>query len=180
MTWWYSPLNDQHAHVRSQTSSSFTPWMSSRGSSFSRGNVMVFPTQRSTHTQIADQLDFCAMDVFQRQFFLTRQREWNAYQLEYPPLALRQGDLTDPQYFGELNSGMMIIALSLLHSGHATISRSLRPRLHQCYAICHTRLTNGSGEAGLRRESEWVPVRRGRRRGMMREGMSPAGGAPCR
>lgn len=56
---------------------------------------------RSSYNTV-DELDFCAMDAFQKRFFLIRQDEWQPYlararaALGRPP---EQGDLTDPLYF---------------------------------------------------------------------------------
>lgn len=48
---------------------------------------------------VADELDFVAMDQFQKDFFHQRQAEWQDYVDCYPPLSIRQGELTDPAYF---------------------------------------------------------------------------------
>ncbi|KAL0035664.1 hypothetical protein WJX79_006735 [Trebouxia sp. C0005] len=53
---------------------------------------------RSTYDAV-DALDFIAMDQFQIQFWKTRQAEYEPYLLQYSPIRVRQGDLTDPLYF---------------------------------------------------------------------------------
>ena len=56
---------------------------------------------RSSYNTV-DELDFCAMDAFQKRFFLIRQDEWQPYlararaALGRPP---EQGELSDPLYF---------------------------------------------------------------------------------
>lgn len=47
--------------------------------------------------QVADDLDFVAMNKFQKDFFLLRQSEWDRYRKDLPNL--QQGDLSDPAYF---------------------------------------------------------------------------------
>ena len=51
---------------------------------------------RNSYT-LCDYLDFTPMDRFQKNFFLFRQAEWEAYQKFHPTVF--QGDLADPQYF---------------------------------------------------------------------------------
>jgi hypothetical protein len=46
---------------------------------------------------VADELDFVAMDEFQKDFFLYRQSEWEDYRGYHP--TVMQGDLADPLYF---------------------------------------------------------------------------------
>ena len=48
---------------------------------------------------IADDLDFIPMDQFQKDFFFTRQNEWEDYYESFPKLGIVQGDLSDPKYF---------------------------------------------------------------------------------
>jgi hypothetical protein len=50
-----------------------------------------------TSYQVADDMDFMAMNDFQKQFFVLRQAEWEGYKKELPNLM--QGDLSDPAYF---------------------------------------------------------------------------------
>ena len=45
----------------------------------------------------ADELDFVAMDEFQKDFFKYRSYEWEDYRAKHPNIL--QGDLTDPNYF---------------------------------------------------------------------------------
>ena len=45
----------------------------------------------------ADELDFVAMDEFQKDFFLFRQSEWEDYKRYHE--TVMQGDLEDPLYF---------------------------------------------------------------------------------
>ncbi|KAI5067335.1 hypothetical protein GOP47_0017863 [Adiantum capillus-veneris] len=47
----------------------------------------------------ADELDFIAMDKFQMKFWKLRQSEVEPYTLQYRPLNVKYGDLTDPLYF---------------------------------------------------------------------------------
>ncbi|CAM9135963.1 unnamed protein product [Ascophyllum nodosum] len=47
--------------------------------------------------QVCDELDFVPMDDFQKRFFLLRQDEWSPYKENFP--RIKQGDLTDPDYF---------------------------------------------------------------------------------
>lgn len=47
----------------------------------------------------ADDLDFIAMDKFQMKFWKLRQSEVEPYTLQYNPLKVKYGDLTDPLYF---------------------------------------------------------------------------------
>jgi hypothetical protein len=46
---------------------------------------------------VADELDFVAMNEFQKDQFLFRQKEWDPYRAQLPKVT--QGDLTDPAYF---------------------------------------------------------------------------------
>jgi hypothetical protein len=46
-----------------------------------------------------DDIDVVAMDQFQRDFFLVRQAEYEAYANSLGPGAMMQGDLADPNYF---------------------------------------------------------------------------------
>ena len=50
-----------------------------------------------TSYNTADELDFIAMDTFQKVFFLYRQSEWEDYKSKHP--RVMQGDLSDPVYF---------------------------------------------------------------------------------
>jgi hypothetical protein len=50
-----------------------------------------------TSYSVADELEFVAMDEFQKDFFLFRQSEWEDYR-DYHPTVM-QGDLADPLYF---------------------------------------------------------------------------------
>ena len=49
--------------------------------------------------EVMDELDCYPMDAYQREFFLFRQSEWEDYVNEYPPLTVKQGELTMPAYF---------------------------------------------------------------------------------
>jgi hypothetical protein len=51
---------------------------------------------RSSYNTV-DELDFCAMDDFQKSFFLFRQSEWEDYKGNHPTVL--QGDLADALYF---------------------------------------------------------------------------------
>lgn len=53
---------------------------------------------RSSYNAV-DELDFVAMDQFQKDFFLIRQAEYLPYVTELGPGLVKQGDLTDPYYF---------------------------------------------------------------------------------
>ncbi len=53
---------------------------------------------RSSYNAV-DELDFVAMDQFQKDFFLIRQAEYLSYVNELGPGMVKQGDLTDPFYF---------------------------------------------------------------------------------
>lgn len=53
---------------------------------------------RSSYNAV-DELDFVAMDQFQRDFFLIRQAEYLPYVNELGPGLVRQGELVDPYYF---------------------------------------------------------------------------------
>ena len=46
---------------------------------------------------IVDDLDFILMDMFQKDFFIFRQDEWEDYKSKHP--TVMQGDLADPLYF---------------------------------------------------------------------------------
>jgi hypothetical protein len=54
-----------------------------------------------TSYNVTDALDFIPMDMFQKNFFLFRSQEWEDYYNAYPAGFVRQGDLADPNYFGE-------------------------------------------------------------------------------
>lgn len=47
---------------------------------------------------VADSLDFTAMDTFQKQFWLQRQSEWEGYRQQYSPLTVTQVQLMLSQY----------------------------------------------------------------------------------
>jgi len=49
--------------------------------------------------ETADALDFIPMDEFQVKFWKLRQAEYSPYTLQYSPIIIRQGQLTDPLYF---------------------------------------------------------------------------------
>jgi hypothetical protein len=49
--------------------------------------------------EAVDSLDFIAMDDFQIKFWKQRQSEYEPYTLQYDPIKIKQGDLTDPNYF---------------------------------------------------------------------------------
>lgn len=51
---------------------------------------------RSSYNTV-DELDFCAMDDFQKKFFLFRQSEWEDYKSNHATVT--QGDLADALYF---------------------------------------------------------------------------------
>lgn len=50
-------------------------------------------SQRSSFDAV-DKLDFVSMDMFQKNFWLGRQSQLEAYRLAYAPLTMRNGDLT--------------------------------------------------------------------------------------
>ena len=50
-----------------------------------------------TSYQVADDMDFMPMDVFQKRFFSFRQEEWEPYHSSLPRVT--QGELSDPGYF---------------------------------------------------------------------------------
>ncbi|KAK9807874.1 hypothetical protein WJX72_011848 [[Myrmecia] bisecta] len=77
-------------------------------SSFTQPEPVLFPRKavdqrfavlllRSTYDAV-DALDFIAMDTFQVKFWKVRQSEYERYTLQYLPVRIRQGDLTDPNY----------------------------------------------------------------------------------
>jgi len=49
--------------------------------------------------EVADYLDFIAMQEFQRSFWLLRQSEWEPLTIQYSPITIKQGELSDPNYF---------------------------------------------------------------------------------
>ncbi|GAB4822963.1 hypothetical protein N2152v2_010009 [Parachlorella kessleri] len=49
--------------------------------------------------EAVDDLDFVPMDGFQKDFWKLRAAEWQPYTVQYLPLRVPQGDLTDPNYF---------------------------------------------------------------------------------
>jgi len=49
--------------------------------------------------ETADKLDFIPMDEFQVKFWKLRRNEYDPYTLQYSPIPIRQGELTDPLYF---------------------------------------------------------------------------------
>ncbi|MCO5607380.1 hypothetical protein L7F22_061576 [Adiantum nelumboides] len=63
----------------------------------------------------ADELDFIAMDKFQMKFWKLRQSEVEPYTLQYRPLKVKYGDLTDPLYFDFIS-----------YAQFATISKEMR------------------------------------------------------
>jgi len=68
---------------------------------------------RSSYNAL-DELDCVAMDQFQRDFFLTRQAEYQPYVDMLGPGAVQQGDLTNPAYFDFIS-----------FSQYATINREI-------------------------------------------------------
>ena len=62
---------------------------------------------------IVDDLDFIPMDMFQKDFFIFRQDEWEDYKGKHP--TVMQGDLADPLYFDFISFAQ-----------YATISSSMR------------------------------------------------------
>ncbi|GBF90150.1 hypothetical protein Rsub_03283 [Raphidocelis subcapitata] len=69
---------------------------------------------RSSYDAV-DELDFVSMEKFQIQFWKYRQSEVESYALQYKPLTVRAGDLTDPIYFDFIS-----------YAQYATISRAMR------------------------------------------------------
>lgn len=67
---------------------------------------------RSSYNAV-DELDFVAMDDFQKQFFLFRQSVWQDYLTQHPRIV--QGDLSDPYYFDFIS-----------FSQYSTINQALR------------------------------------------------------
>jgi len=64
-----------------------------------------------TGYETADKLDFIAMDKFQQNFWLRRRSEWEAYRLQYAPIIVEQGKITDPLYF-DFISGMQFVTIA--------------------------------------------------------------------
>ena len=62
---------------------------------------------------VTDDLDFIAMNQFQKDFFVLRQGEWDRYRQELPNL--QQGDLSNPSYFDFIS-----------FCQHATIAAEMR------------------------------------------------------
>lgn len=62
-----------------------------------------------------DQLDFVAMDEFQRTFFLFRQNEWEDYKSYHSNLM--QGDLSDPVYFDFISYAQYAVIADKIRNG---------------------------------------------------------------
>lgn len=69
---------------------------------------------------VADGLDFIAMDAFQRVFWLQRQSEWEPYTLQYAPVRITQGDLADPQYFDFIAGVQASAVATAMRAGQQT------------------------------------------------------------
>lgn len=69
---------------------------------------------RSSYT-ISDELDFIAMDEFQRNFFLFRQSEWETYRNDHPNSL--QGDLADPVYFDFISFAQYAVISEAIKNG---------------------------------------------------------------
>lgn len=65
--------------------------------------------------QVTDELDFVAMNKFQKDFFLFRQLEWERYRESYP--SVQQGDLSDPAYFDFISFCQHATVASEMRSG---------------------------------------------------------------
>lgn len=75
-------------------------------------------------------LDDAFQDEFQVKFWKLRQNEWEPYKLQYSPLNIRLGDLTDPLYFDFIQ-----------YAQYALLSREM-PNGRQIFevsgiALCH-------------------------------------------
>jgi hypothetical protein len=83
--------------------------LAERRASFLQPEAVTFPRRRlelpfavlllRSGYDAADALDFVAMDCFQKDFWLLRRSEWEAFTNQHAPLVVKQGDLTDPLYF---------------------------------------------------------------------------------
>lgn len=65
--------------------------------------------------EATDDLNFIAMDKFQAKFWKLRQSEVESYTLQYSPLKIKTGELTDPLYFDFISFAQ-----------YATISNAMR------------------------------------------------------
>lgn len=68
-----------------------------------------------TSYSVADDLDFVAMDEFQRSFFLYRQSEWESYRDQHP--RVMQGDLADPAYFDFISFAQYVVLSDKMKNG---------------------------------------------------------------
>ncbi|KAI3428408.1 hypothetical protein D9Q98_007235 [Chlorella vulgaris] len=67
--------------------------------------------------QAVDDLDFVAMDEFQKRFWKLRQAEWEPYLLLHSPLRIQQGQLSDPLYLDFITYSQAAAASNLMKQG---------------------------------------------------------------
>jgi hypothetical protein len=70
--------------------------------------------------EVADQLDFIAMQEFQRSFWLLRQSEWEPLTIQYSPITIKQGELSDPNYFDFISAMQMTTISNSMKNGIQT------------------------------------------------------------
>jgi hypothetical protein len=68
----------------------------------------------------ADALDFVAMQEFQRSFWLLRQSDWEPYTIQYSPIKITQGDLSNPNYFDFIAAEQMTTISTFMRNGIQT------------------------------------------------------------
>ncbi|GAB5029937.1 Hypothetical protein NocV09_00200710 [Nannochloropsis oceanica] len=132
--------------------------------------------------EIADELDFVAMNDFQKDFFTFRQAEWEDYVNTFPPLSVRQGELTQPSYFDfisfaqyctlneEMRHGKMVFVELISAEGEKqVVRRADDPSLPQDNALLPAEHARRVGQRILDKFLEapevYAPTVRGREKG---------------
>jgi hypothetical protein len=70
--------------------------------------------------EVADSLNFCAMQDFQRSFWLYRQSRWEPLMIQYSPITIKQGELSDPNYFDFISAMQFSTVTTLMAKGKQT------------------------------------------------------------
>lgn len=72
-----------------------------------------------------DDLDFVPMDKFQVKFWKLRQSEVEPYTLQYSPLKVKYGDLTDPLYFDFISFAQFATISNVMKTGEVVFQEKL-------------------------------------------------------
>lgn len=83
-----------------------------------------------------DDLDFVAMDEFQKDFFLFRQNEWDDYRGYHPNVM--QGDLSDPVYFDFISFCQYAVIANKARNGKLEFVEKVTLRIVLCVFLARS------------------------------------------